>query len=36
MTAKVPVYGTTDAGRNLYLRITESSLEFGLKPSQIL
>ena len=36
MIARVPVYGTTDAGRNLYLRMKESSREFGLKASQIL
>ena len=30
------MYGTTDAGRNLYLRIKESSREFGLLTSQIL
>ena len=36
MIARVPVYGTTDAGRNLYLRIKESCKEFGLKSSQIL
>ena len=33
---RVPVYGTTDAGRNLYLRIKESYNEFGLRASQIL
>ena len=36
MIARVPVYGTTDAGRNLYLRIKESSRNFGLRASQIL
>ena len=36
MIARAPVYGTTDAGRNLYLRIKESCKEFGLKPSQVL
>ena len=36
MIARVPVYGTTDAGRNLYLLRKESSREFGLKVSQIL
>ena len=36
MIALVPVHGTTDAGRNLYLRIKESCKEFGCKVSQIL
>ena len=37
MIARVPVYGTTNVGRNLYLRIKEkSSREFGLRVSQIL
>ena len=36
MIARVPVYGTTDAGRNLYLRIKESSRELGLKVSRVL
>ena len=36
MIARVPVYGTTEAGRNLYLRTAESSREFGLRESQIL
>eukprot|EP00439_Symbiodinium_sp_Y106_P047776 s4578_g6.t1 len=36
MIARVPVYGTTDAGRNLYLRIKQSCKEFGLRASQIL
>ena len=35
MIAKLPVYGTTDAGMNLYLRRKESSREFGLIASQI-
>ena len=30
MIARVPVYGTTDAGRNLYCK------EFGLQASQLL
>ena len=36
MMARVPVYGTTDTGRNLYLRTKVSSREFGLRASQIL
>ena len=36
MIARVPVYGTTDAGRNLYLRIKECSRELGLKTSRVL
>ena len=36
MIARVPVYGATDAGRNLYLRIKESSRELGLKASRVL
>ena len=36
MIAHMPVYGTTDAGRNLCLRVKESSREFGLRASQIL
>ena len=36
MIARVPVYGTTDAARNLYLRIKESSRELGLKVSRVL
>ncbi|CAE7255946.1 RE2 [Symbiodinium natans] len=36
MIARVPVYGTTDAGRNLYLRIVEETKCIGLKSSQIM
>ncbi|CAE7256170.1 RE2 [Symbiodinium natans] len=36
MIARVPVYGTTDAGRNLYLRIVEETKSIGLKSSQIM
>ncbi|CAE7246083.1 RE2 [Symbiodinium natans] len=36
MIARVPVYGTTDAGRNFYLRIVEETKCIGLKSSQIM
>ena len=34
--ARVPVYGTTDAGRNFYLRVVDTAKKADLNRSQVI